>query len=351
VQKNDSLNAIHLPSYDELDPEIKKFIQPTNEKLSLMLAKGLAPVPPAVLLSSWAYFSLSSQEALRKASLESLASYPEKSVLAVLSGRLPHWALHFYAIQFEKSENLLEAILLNEATPNLVFILVASSCSERLTTIIANNQERIIESPEIVLALEKNPKNLKSNTDRLRQFLRLAGIFVAEPGAKAPVDAPAALAESPALEASVETLDQENLSEEKRLSLLNYINTLTTGAKVKLALKGNKEARAILVRDTNKTVSTAVLRSPRINENEIVLFSSLKHLSEDVIRDISRNPTWTKNYGIKLNLVNHPKTPLQDAMGFIKFLVLRDLNDVSRSKTVAPPIRKAAKQLLMTKRK
>jgi hypothetical protein len=98
-------------------------------------------------------------------------------------------------------------------------------------------------------------------------------------------------------------------------------------------------------------VATAVLRSPRINENEIILFSSLKHLSEDVIRDISRNPGWTKNYTIKSNLVNHPKTPLQDAMGYLKFMVLRDLSDVSKSKTVAPPIRKAAKQLLLTKRK
>ncbi len=206
----------------------------------------------------------------------------------------------------------------------------------------------------MVPTLESNPKNLKSNTDRLRQFLKLAGIFI--PGdvsaaATAPAVGAAPIAKLDAVAGDKISVEEEVFTEEKRLSLLNFINTLPAGAKVKLALKGNKEARSILIRDTNKTVCTAVLRSPRLNENEIILFSSLKHLAEDVIREIARNPMWTKNYTIKLNLIHHPKTPLQDSMGYIKFLQLRDLDAVAKSKTTAAPLRKAAKQLLLTKRK
>jgi len=347
---------VQVPLYEDLDTELKKFIQPANEKMCLMLAKGLAPVPAPQLVSSWAYFSLGSTDVLKKAAEESLVGYPEKSILAVLGTGLPPWALHFFGLWFREKEYLLEAVILNDVTPTALFVDVARNCSERISEIIANNQERIIESAELVPALEANPKNLKSNTDRLRQFLRLAGIFI--PGDVAPVAAPVVTASGAASLLKVADagaakvgLDEEVLTEEKRLSLLNYINKLPAGAKVKLALKGNKEARAILIRDTNKTVCTAVLRSPRINENEITLFSSLKHLSEDVIRDISRNPIWTKNYAIKLNLINHPKTPLQDSMGYIKFLQLRDLDTVAKSKTTAGPLRKAAKQLLLTKRK
>lgn len=348
-------SSIKVPPATELEPELKKFIDPSNEKAALMTAKGLAPLPPAVLVSAWSFYALGTNAVLKQAALESIQAYPERSLASVLGGKIPSWALHFVGILFSENENLLELVLLNENTPNEVFLAVAANCSERLTTIIANNQERIIECPELIPLLEKNPENLKSNTDRLRQFLRLAGIFV--PGGEAAAQAPAPTPEAPKSESPptvderAQLAEEESLSEEKRQSLHNYIQTLTTGAKVKLALKGNKEARGILVRDTNKTVATAVLRSPRITENEIVVFSSLKQLSEDVIRDISRNPFWTKNYGIKLNLVNHPKTPLQDSMGYIKFLSLRDLTDVARSKTTPPPLRKAAKQLLNVKRK
>jgi len=344
---------VHVPPYEELDPELKKFIQPSNEKMSLMLAKGLVPVAAPVLVSAWAYFALGQSESLKKTAEESLAGYPEKSILAVLSNPLSPWVLHFLGLWFKEKENFLESILLNDSTPTILFVDVASSCSERMAEIIANNQERIIDCPELVPTLESNPKNLKSNTDRLRQFLKLAGVFI--PGDAATVEAPASAAipivPMDAATGEKMSVEEEVFTEEKRMSLLNYINNLPAGAKVKLALKGNKEARSILIRDTNKTVSTAVLRSPRINENEITLFSSLKHLSEDVIRDISRNPTWTKNYTIKLNLINHPKTPLQDSMGYIKFLQLRDLDTVAKSKTTAAPLRKAAKQLLLTKRK
>lgn len=263
---------LKAPPYEELEPELKRFIQPENEKAMLMLAKGLAPLPPANLISSWAFLSLDPSSKFREPALQSLKSFPQKNLLALLPQTLPSWVLYFLGREFRQSDEVLELILLNENTPTEFFLEVAAQCSERLATIIANNQERIIEAPELVVTLEKNPHSLKSQTETLRQFLRLAGIFV--PGEPTPTVEPVVEKKEESKTAEdprAGLADEEVLSEEKRISLLRYIQTLMVGAKVKLALKGNKEARSILIRDTNKTVATAVLKSPRITENEIVL--------------------------------------------------------------------------------
>ena len=349
---------MHRPNFTDLEPEYRRFVDPANAKAIDLLARGVAPLPPQVLIPCWMYLLDDDQVEIKEATAKSISAFPLASMKSILQSKIPAWALYRAGKFFEKQEELLEVILLNEESPNTLVVEVSATCSERLVNIIANNQERIIESPEVIVEIEKNPLNLKSTTDRLRQFLRLAGIFV--PGK---VDEAAKKADQDAADAQVkkteeeqkktfeELAETEDLSDEKRVSLLKHIATLSTGAKVKLSTKGNKEARNILIKDANKSVSVAVLKNPRITENEVIHYSNLKSLSDDVVRIIATNPTWTKNYNIKLNLINHPKTPLPVAMQFIKFLNLRDLQGVSKSKTVAGPVRKSAKELLTLKRK
>lgn len=338
------------PIYEELDSFLKRALDPTKPQLLMALAKGAAPLSPDVLVASWCYLSQQDDVGLKEAATKSIQEYPEKSFLSALVPHFPAWALYQITKIFSEKENILEAVLLHENCPVEVFLELASNCSERLTILIANNQEIIIEYPEIVSALESNPNNLKSNTDRLKQFLRLAGLKFFEMETK-PNSAPEAAETSPAESEKIAALDQEVLTEDKRLSLHQFVATLTIGAKVKLAIKGNKEARGILIRDANKTVATSVLKSPRISESEVSHYASLKNVAEDVIRNICREPTWTKLYPVKWALVNHPKTPLANALLYLKSLTLRDLQQVTKSKTIQVPLRKAAKELLNVKRK
>ncbi|TVQ79761.1 MAG: hypothetical protein EA369_04180 [Bradymonadales bacterium] len=345
------------PRYEDLAPKLQMMVGDQNPKQKLMVSKGVAPAPPELLMSAWVYLAEDSDPMISAAAKKSLLEYPEAAVLGVLQKDLADWVLEGVGSQ-RQEESILEALILNPRTPASFLLTLAPQCSERLTQLIVENQERVIETPELVRALEANPKNLKSNTDRLRQFLKLAGIYIpgdpttssaAEKDAKA--DAAEAETESRSDSASAETTEEESLGEEQRMTLQKLIFSLNTGGKIKLALKGNKEARGILIRDTNKLVATSVLKSPRITENEVVHYSGLKNLSEDVVRDISKHPGWTKNYTVKVNLVQHPKTPLTASMQFLKFLNLRDLAQVSKARTVPAPVRKAAKQLLNTKRR
>jgi hypothetical protein len=337
------------PVYEELEPFLKRALDPSKPQLLMALARGAAPLSPDVLVASWCYLSQHEDASLKEHSIQSISEYPEPSLLAALVAHFPAWALFQMSRLFNHKENVLESILLHGSCPVEVVMSVAPTCSEKLSILISNNQERIIEYPEIVAALESNPNNLKSNTDRLKQFLRLAGLYVFEPSVSSDSSAPNS--EVGAVKIDSNSMDQEILTEEKRMSLHQFVSTLSIGAKVKLALKGNKEARSILIRDSNKTVATSVLKSPRINESEVSQYASLKNVAEDVIRQICREPTWVKLYPVKWALVNHPKTPFTEALIYLKSLTVRDLQQVTKSKTVQVPVRKAAKELLNIKRK
>ena len=49
---------------------------------------------------------------------------------------------------------------------------------------------------------------------------------------------------------------------------------MTVGQKIKLAYKGNKTVRELLVRDTNKIVGVAVVKSGRITDREVMTIAT-----------------------------------------------------------------------------
>lgn len=140
---------------------------------------------------------------------------------------------------------------------------------------------------------------------------------------------------------------QEQLTDEQRQNLYQKIIKMSIPQKIRLAMVGNREARNILILDHNKAVVMAVLRSPKLTENDVLTYAQQRNLSEEVYKYIARNKNWIKNYAIKLALVNNPKTPLAVALRFLDHLQERDLKNLSRSKNVSTVLAKAAAQLLL----
>ena len=128
--------------------------------------------------------------------------------------------------------------------------------------------------------------------------------------------------------------------EHKQLSSLSVLE------RMKLAMKGTREQRAVLIRDSNKLVSSAVLSSPKVNEAEIEAFTKMGNCSEDVMRIIGMNRSWTKNYGIILGLCKHPKTPPALAMSFVQRLNEKDLKGLVTDRNAKEGLRLLAKKML-----
>lgn len=145
-------------------------------------------------------------------------------------------------------------------------------------------------------------------------------------------------------------LDTEAVQEPEFVNLFQQVQQMKVSEKIQLALKGNKESRALLLKDSNKQVILAVLNSPRLTEQEVESIAQSKNVSEDILRVVANNRNWMKNYGIIVGLVNNPKTPVGLSLGFIKNLKPKELNNLAKNKGVPEVIRSSAGKFLQMKR-
>jgi hypothetical protein len=115
---------------------------------------------------------------------------------------------------------------------------------------------------------------------------------------------------------------------------------------MKLALKGDREARGILIRDANKVVCSAVVNNPRITEQEIENIAAMRTVAEEVLRLIAMNRAWARSYPIIHNLAKNPRTPIPTAMNILNRIRTKDLNSLSQNRNVSEAVRRQAYRLL-----
>lgn len=135
-----------------------------------------------------------------------------------------------------------------------------------------------------------------------------------------------------------------------RVALIRRILLMPIKDRVKLAMKGDREARNVLIRDPNKIVSQAVLSNPRITENEVEKIAAMRTVPGEVLRQIENNRTWSRNYLIIHHLVRNPRTPLPTVLHLLPRILTKDLQGISNNRNVSEAVRKQAFRLLSTRR-
>jgi len=131
-------------------------------------------------------------------------------------------------------------------------------------------------------------------------------------------------------------------------SLQARIVTMKVGEKLKLALKGHRDARTILMRDGTFIVKKFVMMNPRISEDEVTAIAKNRHVERELIDMIVRRKEWMTNYQIRLALVTNPKTPVTIALKYLKTLMTRDLRQLAKSKNVPAAVNSAAKRMVIS---
>lgn len=169
----------------------------------------------------------------------------------------------------------------------------------------------------------------------IRQFFSKRGV---EPAA-----APAPDSSEPLLDTAGAAADGDapGSDDPKVLSSLSIVE------RMKLAMKGTREQRSQLIRDSNRMVATAVLSSPKLTDAEIEAFTKMGNVSEDVLRIIGTNRSWLKNYGVTLGLVKNPKTPPGLSMQLINRLSERDVKMLAVDRNVPEALRLVARKLMV----
>jgi hypothetical protein len=227
----------------------------------------------------------------------------------------------------------------------VAFARSAKTGSQLLGKIAANRDW--LKNYQIRLALANNPKTPLPLALKLITTLRDADLTNLVKNKVLPEEVIVA-AEKTITQRAPATPQQEK--EEKRAkSRYQEIQDMSVPDKVKLAMSGDKEARSILIKDSNRQIQMAVLDSPRITEPEIVSVANSRNVGEDILRKIAGNREWMKNYQIRLGLVNNPKTPLPIGLRIIGTLMISDLRRLGKSKGVSSVLTAAANRFLIKK--
>jgi len=143
---------------------------------------------------------------------------------------------------------------------------------------------------------------------------------------------------------------EETTPEIKSQTLMQKIQQLSVSEKRLLAMRGGREARSILFKDTNKQVMLAVLENPKITETEIELLAHSRSIPDEALRTITKNKAWMKNYGIVLAVATNPKTPPGVAIPMLYNLKMKDLATIEKNRNVAEALRTAAKKLVQARK-
>jgi len=144
--------------------------------------------------------------------------------------------------------------------------------------------------------------------------------------------------------------ETEEAAEKRTLTLLQKIQGLPVAEKRLLAMRGGREARSILIKDTNKQIVMAVLDNPKIKEAEVEMFAKSRSIPDEALRRITRTKEWMKNYGVLLAVVSNPKTPAGVAVPLLFNLKLRDLMALEKNRNVAEVIRTTSKKLVQSRK-
>ncbi len=129
------------------------------------------------------------------------------------------------------------------------------------------------------------------------------------------------------------------------------LGDMTVPEKVKCAMKGTREMRAVLIRDPNRMVASAVLSCPKVTEQEVETFARMANVSDDILRTIGATRGWMKNYNIMLGLTRNPKTPLAMSLTLLHRLNDRDLRALSIDRNAPEPLRIAARKKVVIAQK
>ncbi len=368
----------------------------------LAAAQGLLPLPQADLFEVLVALRTSDDPELVEAANATLDSQTADDLLSAAKSAETSTAVLDYVAHSSKGDRQIhEAVVLNKNTSDAaVANLAAMSPDSALLDLIAMNQQRLVRYPAIIDAIlgnsdrsteaERRAKETKREffekergAQQIAQELRAQGKsaaaeFFESAELTAGLSADDAWLLASHIEVSDADLDSswlpseryEELTEETaeerdanfkrmieferlemgevpaaRVSLIRQLMFMNTRDRMKMARKGDREARSILVRDSNKMVAAAVINNPRINDQEVETISALRTVSAEVLRLVSNNRNWARSYPIIHNLVRNPRTPIPTVIGILPRIRTKDLFNLSQNRNISEAVRRQATRL------
>jgi hypothetical protein len=333
--------------------------------LRLMAAQGALPLTPFDLAELLHHLLGDADAAVGQAATSTLTGMSLEDMLPIARDRDTPPGLLGWVLLARAERELREATLQNPTTPDEAVEEITPALGEELAELVVINQVRLLRRTSLLVALEGNAQLNKDQQRRLRELRE--SFHIGQPGAPAPAapapppsaaappPAPGAdvvaepILDGPALtvdEAMVHILSEDERKDQEKLSVVQELYRMNTAQKVVAALKGSRAQRAMLVRDPNRLVATAVLGSPRLTEAEVESFAGMRNVSDEILRQIGSHKDWTKKYTVISNLVKNPRTPIGISLSLVSRLNPKDIKGLTTDRNVPEVIRKQAQKFV-----
>lgn len=376
----------------------------------LMAARGLLPLAQAELLEVLVALRGDAEAEIVRAAEATLEAQEKEALLGVASSAdAPLAVLDYLARREGAGREIAEAVALNARTPDESIAALARETTDgALLEIVAVNQQRLIRAPQILEAVLQNPARTAEAERRAREVKR--EFFEKERGAQQIAEEMRARGMTAAAEfveaaesigsiesgltiddawliaehievsdadiddswlpseyleelfaeseeqraANIERLLAETQAEvgeiaPERVSLIRRVMLMSVKDRVKLAMKGDRETRAILIRDANRTVGIAVLHNPRLTEQEVEAIAAMRTVDSEVLRLVANNRAWARAYSVILNLARNPRTPLTVAVSILPRIRAKELQGIAQNRNVSDAVRRQASRLALTR--
>jgi hypothetical protein len=316
-------------------------------------------------------------DAVAETARATFAKLPAPVLTGALNGALQPAVLDALARAYSSDLAIVERVLQHAELDSESIIALAQSGDERVTELIATNEQRLLAEPKIIEALYKNAQTRMSTADRLielavRNHVELSGIaafkeaaqaimneLIAEPSAELSYDdlafkAAAAVAALSPIAPGDDTheLDETTGKERVKTAVVEQekrFEDLSISGKIRRAIMGNTSDRMLAIRDANPLVRIAAAKSDLLSESEAARITANRGTNEDVLREIAKIRDFTRNHQIRLNLVTNPRTPLAFASRFVTYLRDHELRNAAGSKDVPGAIATLCRQQLSRK--
>ena len=365
-------------------------------------ASGLLPLPQSDLLEVLVNLRQEDDQQIVAAATATLEEQsPDDLMAAAKSNETSPTVLDYLATLPNDHKAVHEAVILNSNTSDRAIANLAAVTQEAsLLELISLNQQRLVRFPAIIDAILDKAGRSSEAERRARETKR--EFFEKERGAQQIAQelrargntAAAEFFESPDLteglsvedawliashievsdadldnswlpterheELRVETGEEREANFKKvveyerleagevpveRVSLIRRIMFLNARDRMKLAMKGDREARSILIRDSNRVVSVAVINNPRVTDQEVENIAAMRTVSDEVLRLIALNRAWARSYTIIHNLVKNPRTPIPTAISTLPRIRTKDLQHLTQNRNVSEAVRRQALRL------
>jgi hypothetical protein len=339
-----------------------------------MAAKGVIPgLKPADIVAVVVVLAHDADALVSSTAQQTLSSLPRPILDGALDTDLPAAVIDSLASAYRTNEQVIGRLLLMSAINADTVTRLAKTASEAICERIATNEQRLLKNPEIIEALYMNRATRMSTADRVLELAVRNGLelgipafreasqavqneLISEPSEEPTPDDLAfskmdEIAKSVSVDPTREDtfeVDEEGNEKvaDKCVPIWVQLGTMTISQKIRRAMLGSGAERLLLVRDTNRLVASAAIRSPLMQDPEVERISGSRSVDSEVLRIIANDKKWSHNYQIKLNLVMNPRTPFSFAAKLIPLLRESELKTIAKSKNVTSAIQTAAKQHL-----